>query len=400
MLGRGSGGQIDIQAPEALDYENAYIGIREEVCATKLRFSASKVAAVVGLHEYGDLVEEFIEFLYQDLEELLVIDASLLQMEVTSKESELHALIRKSGADAAALIDIVRWTAETKTAAKIDKANEKTKDAQKHIENARKRKRLTADEAKLLQDGIASKVRQSVGKRNEQLAIEIYEARNGLRVHSTNDKFYFLLFPHPRQAKALASSSSQCACHEAKALERFIERVALDRKAATSNEAVATVNKSHFFSICGMIDGTADMLVISDDNDDDTWSTEPILVEVKNRMARFRDPVPLHDCIQMAVYMKMINVRHGDMVQCLHRNDETTIHISRVSLDAYPLTAAAAPCACQCTTDLWASLVVPRLYEYATLVYLFRTQDLRRLAFMQAPPETQRRMLREALNYL
>ena len=116
-------------------------------------------------------------------------------------------------------------------------------------------------------------------------------------------------------------------------------------------------------------------------------------------MHRFRDPVPLYDCIQMAVYMKMLQVRQGDMVQCLH-SDQTSILVTRIQLEAHPLSSSApTTCLCQRRRDLWSSVLVPRLYAYADAIYKLRRNDLRRLAFLQAPRDVQMALLKDLLPY-
>ncbi|ETV64828.1 hypothetical protein H257_18345 [Aphanomyces astaci] len=384
---------------DAETLDTVYASMRDDISSTKLRFPASKVAAIIGLHEYGDPVEDFLEFLYQDLDDLLALDASVLHMEVTTKDAELDALIRKSGADSA-LNTLLQWTTDTRTTAKVNHALGLSDNAKSVIDKACKKNKLTTAEAKTLHQGLASKVWQSVGKRNESLAIQLYENQHGVRVHSTNDKLYYLYFPHPIQAKALTTGDlPSCGCRQAIALEHFIERVEVDKM--TSSASVGEGGSQHrtgqHFSICGMIDGVADVLSINDV--DDTWSTELILVEVKNRMRQFRHPVPLYDVIQMAVYMKMLGVRQGDMVQCIHQGPTTSIHVTRISFDKYPLTSTAVPCSCT-PTDLWVSLVVPRMYTYASVIYAFRSHDSRRRAFVQASPRDQRTLLREALPFL
>ncbi|ETV94839.1 hypothetical protein H310_11505 [Aphanomyces invadans] len=362
-----------------------YISMHHQVENTKLRIPASKVAALIGLHEYGNPVEDFLEMLYQGLDDLLHLDASVLHMEVTTKDAELDALIRKSGADAA-LNTVLKWTADTRTTANVNDAMSLSHKVQNHVDKARKKHKLTKEEGQKLQEALASKLRQSVGKRNESLAIQLYENQHGVEIHSTNDKLYFLYFPHPGQVKAL-TCPSPCPCDKAKALENFIER---------ADKTSLHPRTGQHFSVCGMVDGVADVLRI--DDADDSWTTERIVVEVKNRMGRFRDPVPLHDVIQMAVYMKMLGVRQGDMVQCIHQA-ETRIHVTRVSLDAYPLTSTAV-LDCTCSTDLWVSLVVPRLYTYADVIYAFRLDSSRRRAFLQASPTDQMRLLRADLPFL
>ena len=97
-------------------------------------------------------------------------------------------------------------------------------------------------------------------------------------------------------------ADASCACARAEALEGCIERVAiLKRKLQRPKTVDLNLNpteaiddeddeidetdrdlstNSYYFSLCGMVDGTTEVLHI-DENDE--WSTEPIVVEVKNR---------------------------------------------------------------------------------------------------------------------
>ncbi|OQR80819.1 hypothetical protein ACHHYP_17146 [Achlya hypogyna] len=362
------------------------------VAATKLRFSASRVASIVGLHEYGDAIEIFLEYVYQDLDDLLAVDARLLGLTLVSKDEELYNLMQKSGS-ASSLEGVVRWANKT-SVANISTANDLASKVMTIAASACEAKKLSAAEAQRLQEGLREKLRTNVGKRNESLAIAAYEAQLGyvysphadfealLRVQASNDAYYYILYPDPATA-----TDAGCVCM------RFAN--CAERVTKTKGDGRSLASTAHYFSLCGMVDGTTEVLRI--DGEDD-WRTELIVVEVKNRLHRFRDPVPLHDCVQMAVYMQMLGVSQGDLVQCLH-DDRTAICVTRVVSSEPPLSSPACACACRRKSDLWSTVVVPRLYEYAAAIYTLRLQDLRRLAFLQAPPETQRAMLREMVSY-
>ncbi|KDO21722.1 hypothetical protein SPRG_13138 [Saprolegnia parasitica CBS 223.65] len=393
-----------------------YAALAPAIASTKLRLSASRVANVVGLHEFGDAVEIFLEYVYQDLEPLLALDARVLGLQLVSKDDELDDLMRRSGA-AAALAKILGWATKTSTA-NITTANNLAANIGAIAACAQQAQKLSAIEAKALRNGLHEKLRVNVGKRNESIALATYEARTGLTVSASNDTFYYVLLPDLDQVSVLVDAD--CACARAEALEGCIERLAISKRKMQRPKAVdlnLNLNpteaiddkdddiddtdrdlstKAHYFSLCGMVDGTTEVLHIAEN---DEWSTEPIVVEVKNRMHRFRDPVPLYDCIQMAVYMKMLQVRQGDMVQCLH-SDQTSILVTRIQLEAYPLSSSAATaCLCQRRQDLWSSVLVPRLYAYADAVYTLRRNDLRRLAFLQAPRDVQVALLKDLLPY-
>jgi len=220
-----------------------------------------------------------------------------------------------------------------------------------------------------------------------------------LQVRESNDKYYFLTFPELEQAKSLCENADEkclCWCNDVKTIEALISRHSMHKSDASISKC-GEQNDAGYFSICGMIDGTTEIVNILDNGE---WVMEQIVVEVKNRMRSFRNPLPLYDCIQMAVYMKMLGLRHGDMIQCLNE-DQTNIQISRVSLDHHPL-ASSAELSCECSnaSDLWQLLIVPRMYEYVHTIYKFREHDLLRLSFLNATPKEQLKMLREQLSFV
>lgn len=168
---------------------------------------------------------------------------------------------------------------------------------------------------------------------------------------------------------------------------------------------------SGLFSICGMVDGVADALAIAEDGSDE-WTLTPVVVEVKNRLRALRDPPPLHDVVQMAVYMKMLGVTDGDLVQCLNSGnsagDDTppAIAISRVSMSSPPLNGEVLAVAdggqrgSTADQSLWTRVVLPRLYALASAIDEIRRHDLQRLAFLNGMRAERLAILRRHCDHL
>ncbi|RLN90380.1 hypothetical protein BBJ28_00015714 [Nothophytophthora sp. Chile5] len=374
--------------------------------APVVRFSASKVALVTGLHEFGDPAEELLACIYQDRDELLACDAARLQLRLVSKADELEALVCKSGSAAAPqLRAALRWSSDRATPARVGAAQRLLAGVDQRLAEAQAAKTLGRDEAIETRRLLAEKIHTSVGIRNERLALQAYERQTGSTVRLTNEQFYFLTFPSPPPA-------ADGAVIDYRLLDGQSRRtVAPARRSRRTREATAAVDVDEaqesggFFSICGMVDGVADLLTISAD---DEWTLTPVVVEVKNRVRSFRSPPPLYDQVQLAVYMKMLGLEQGDLVQCLYgASTQPAIQVSRVALDAAPLRDFLSPAASlsegQSQTedkDLWTAVIVPRLYAFTAAVQKLREEELLRLSFLNGSEEERHVMLRAECEFL
>jgi hypothetical protein len=196
----------------------------------------------------------------------------------------------------------------------------------------------------------------------------------------SNEKFYFLIFPPLPPSSELLS---------------FYEQIdSYTHKYSVTKGEVCIEFPPGYFSVCGMIDGLTEILHISQE---DKWEMIPILVEVKNRLWSFRQTPPLHDQIQMAVYLKMLDLQEGDLVQCLSE-DEVRIQVSRISWDTYPLNVSRITLGNK--GNLWNSLVVPRLYKYATTIKNFRENKDLRLSYLNGTSKERMDMLKRECDFL
>ncbi|TDH68648.1 uncharacterized protein CCR75_003763 [Bremia lactucae] len=364
-----------------------------------VRFSASKVALITGLHDYGDVTEEFLNCVYQNRQETLEQDAEKLQLRLVSKDEELELLVQKSGTEAASQVRAaLRWAKEKSIPARVGVAQRLLTGVDKRLNEAQKGKKLAIVEVQEARKLLAEKIHTSVGTRNESLALKAYERQIGSPVRLTNERFYFLTFPRPgKQTEqetivdyTLLSGQGQ----RSFAFKRQSKRLLQPAKTAIFEES--KMPSDGFFSICGMVDGIADVLTISAD---DEWEISPVVVEVKNRMRRFRTPPPIYDQIQVAVYMKMLGVEHGDLVQCIYGDDpHPSIQVSRVSLGISPLCLSDSSSGQ--VRDIWSEMIVPRLYAFAAAVEKMRANESLRLSFLIGTGEERRTILRAECNFL
>lgn len=371
-----------------------------------VRFSASKVALITGLHDYGDVTEELLNCVYQDREELLARDADRLQLRLLSKDEELELLVRKSGAAVAPqLRAALCWAREKSAPARVAVAQNLLTNVDKRLADAQKTCKLAKIEVREARKLLAEKIHTSVGTRNEALALKAYERQIGSEVRLTNKHIYFLTFPHPSQTNRTGEARETTFANFVLLAGQGQRSMALkrqSRRAFGSAKSNSTINEANdkssdgYFSICGMVDGVADVLTITSD---DEWELTSVVVEVKNRMRGFRTPPPLYDQVQLAVYMKMLGVEHGDLVQCIYGADhQPIIQVSRVSLGVAPLCLA--PLSTDKKLDLWAEIIVPRLYAFAATVQKLRDNELLRLGFLNGTGEERRAMLQAECTFL
>lgn len=71
------------------------------------------------------------------------------------------------------------------------------------------------------------------------------------------------------------------------------------------------------------------------------------VIEVKNRMRRFFDPLPKYDVVQLQTYLFIIDSQNGELVEQL-KGDRTQIKSTSVKRD----------------DDMWTSLIIPRIVTF------------------------------------
>lgn len=296
---------------------------------------------------------------------MLQHDAKLLSLEIVSKRAELEYLIEKSGKDIAPeLKSTLSWTSQKSSTSNTVTTALREKVLQL-VTAAESQKNLTSLEAEEVRRSLIGRISKGLGIRNESIAIQFYEKLTGYKVEANNDRLYVLEFPKASDLSNVDALDKNCRRHSFSIHPSHRKR---------EREEITPMEQLHF-SIAGKIDG-----LVQD---------RTILVEVKNRTRSFRIPPPLYDQIQSAVYMKMVGLEHGDLVQYMH-HDQGSIHVTRIGLAEPPLR----------TGDAWRTIVLPRLYQYVDAVYKVREDAMLRLSFLNGTPEEQETMVKGFLPFL
>lgn len=99
-----------------------------------------------------------------------------------TKDNELDAVVRKTGRKLAPqLQEVLAWARDRNApAARVADAHKLLGQVKSLLATAQQQKKLTASEAAEAQSLLAEKIRQSVGVRNENLALKVTTLRKGL----------------------------------------------------------------------------------------------------------------------------------------------------------------------------------------------------------------------------
>lgn len=374
-----------------------------------LRISAGRVATAAGVHPYADesdIGDMFLELLYQDMPEVLVQDALLVGAEVVSPAAERAKLLAKSG-ETQMLESILK---EAASAPGVEGAQVAREAIARTVAAAERTSRLTSKEAGELRTTLEREVNLEFGARHEDAALEAYEARTGMRVYGQQKRI----------SVALPSEGPE------QALLNVFPRAAYGGKQTGNSEPssdVTTVSEktadAPFFRLTGYIDGLVDVPLIGATVHDNmrgsavqdpgklpcgtgsqpesgqqvTPAAETVVVEVKHRMNRIKDPPEIYDVIQLCSYCRALGCTHGDLVQCLRDgtsapegNSVGTLHITRLDFSEGSLDRRG-----------WDTHVLPNLYAIAEAVYLARQDQMMRCRLLAAEDPAERARLIEQL---
>jgi len=335
--------------------------------STILHFAASNVASICGVHEYADVRGDFIEHLYQGLDEMLQEDAQVLSLQLVSIDTELGDLIARTGKNIGEQLNkVLRWTKRREGKTNRKELSGLTKSVETLLKKATREKLLNAGEADEIRSSMRGRLAKSLGNRNESLAIQTYERQRGCLVRQCNEEMFCLNFSPVDDITDIEE------------MENAINR---------ANDEQPDP-KLPYFRLFGKIDGMTDVLVV-EEGEDGEWRMEPIVIEVKNRVNGFRDPPPVYDQIQTTVYMKMLDCRQADLIQCI-TDDRAKVHVSRITLDDPPLHTGAA----------WKDILVPRMFKYAQVIYKVRSNPMLRLAILNSEEEAQRNIILDLCPWL
>lgn len=327
-----------------------------------LRISAGRAAAAAGIHPFADVWELFVELLYQDQPELLLMDAARAGVEVVSPVAERARLLGKSGE--------ARDLEEALAASKESLGVEGTQAAQEAVkilvDLAEQGGRLTQKDAGELRDMLNMEINVEFGARHEDAAIEAYSAQVGTKVYGEQRRVSVPLPPGgPETALAQVFPMPSTGVGDAKA----------DAQAAPKP----------YFRLTGFIDGMVDLPRHTPRGGGDNHGQsvkETLVVEVKHRMAKIKDPPEIYDVVQLGSYCRAFGCSSGHLVQCLRSGPGVgkagkvgTLHVTRVDYSEGSRDRKG-----------WDKHVLPSLYATAAAVYAVREDQEARVRLLAASP--------------
>lgn len=346
-----------------------------------LRISAGRAAAAAGLHPWTDVGDLFLEFVYQDLPDLLLRDALLANVQVFSPAAERARLMAKSG-EMSALDAALRSSAEGDWLCTVRESREALG---RTIDAAQQRGNLTTEEAAELRQMLEQELNLEFGARHEDAAIRAYETQVGSSVFGEQRRVS-MGFPD---------------CDPKEALKRVLpplRREPLPRdEVATESERATNVDKQgtagedadgeeHLFRLTGFVDGLVDL---PRKEGQDGSPNQTLVMEMKHRMGKIKEPPNLYDIVQLCCYCRYFGLEQGHLVQCLRERDLATAGCSVGRLAVTTLDFS------EGSDDRkgWDQNVLPCLYKVAAAVYEVRRDEALRLHLLAAPTIEARKAL-------
>ncbi|CAJ1385456.1 unnamed protein product [Effrenium voratum] len=346
-----------------------------------LRISAGRAAAAAGVHCYADVGEMFLELLYQDLPELLLEDARLAGAELVAPDQERARLLAKSG-------EARHLEAALASAAKAPgvEAQKVARQAlQEVVARAEKQRRLSETEAADLRQMLELEVNLTFGARHEDTALESYEARVGSRVYGQQLRV-FAAMPAEGPDAALRYLPSP---HE-----NVRPREDGETKGGREKNKQKQDGPLPLFYLTGFVDALVDVPRGAAPPKGSTTlppaqASETLVVEVKHRMGRIKDPPEIYDVVQLCSYCRVLGTARGDLVQCLRAKTGDVMHVTRIDFSEGSPDGMG-----------FDKHVLPALYATARAVYEKRDDRAWRIQLLQASPEERRRLIGELCPHL
>jgi len=339
-----------------------------------LRISAGRAAAAAGIHPYTDVGDMFLEFVYQDLPDLLLRDAELAGVEVVSPVVERARLLAKSG-KAKALEAAVRTGAE---ATWIEGARAAQTLVSNLVSGAEQAGQLTPEEGSDLRQALELEVNLGFGARHEDAAIEAYASQVGHQVYGQQRRVSIAL-PEAGPSAALAHTFPPPRCDPLPSS---------DCKTGPRDESAEPA----YFRLTGFVDGLVDL---PEESSGKAGQRAParmrtLVVEVKHRMKTIKHPPNIYDVVQLCSYCRVFGLSCGHLVQCLREESAGgpvgRLHVS--SLDFSPGSR---------DRQGWDEHVLPALYKLSAAVYATRADEGARLQLLAAQSQEERAALVEGI---
>lgn len=337
----------------------------EELDWEPIRLRASSVAAFAGIHPFAELDELIVELVYQGSpgEAAFATDVAVLGAEVESREAAVSRTLSKTSVTTAeAIAGAIRAAGQASTTGAVRAAVARAEQA---VDGGTRRSELNAAEARDLKAFLTGLARTDFGRRVESVGLVRYEQETGSAVSRSNDCLLLWNFPGDEAEVVFPSTLPP-------------EHTTVAELGCAPSDAL--------FYVAGKVDGIAQEADCRS-ADPNEWTCKPVVVEVKSRVSRLKDPPELYDQLQLVVYSYMTGCNSGDLVQ-LERAapDRARLVVSRVDRAEHD--------------NDFRTIVLPRLYRLVRAVDALRREPDRRRALLAASPRQRWQMAVDLCDWL
>lgn len=423
-----------------------------------LRISCSDIAAVCGFNPWSKMDALFEKYLYQDLPELMELDAQNLDTEFITIEQQINGILDKLDEEDKRQLklldsDVLNSDLLNNNA----KAEEFLSQVKLLMDNKKVVDKLNRDELKVIADEYRGRIRRNYGIHCEHKLLDRYEEHCGFPVTERNlQSIKMVVMPlensgvkrsmismsvdhrlHSSSTNVQIASSSSNSSSSISMRDAFSELLMASKRSSAECKLQAMNDKrkrrkgdcsrTPSFVLVGRVDGISHQLDTSSD-DAALWRPIKVVVEMKSRVKRVAPTPPLYEQIQLVSYMTILDCSCGDLGDylCLSRSvdaayiNKYTVYafntVQAVAEDpiktdrAHPVVQEDAPSfqVTRITLDgppyyhrrYWDAVILPRLRTFREAIYEMRSNDLLRYAYLQHTYDDKMRLLQSLIPFL
>lgn len=312
-----------------------------------LRISCSDIAAVCGFNPWSKMDALFEKYLYQDLPELMEMDAQNLDTEFITIEQQISGILDKLDEDDKRQLklldsDVLNSDLLNNNA----KAEEFLAQVKLLMDNKKVIDKLNRDELKVIADEYRGRIRRNYGIHCEHKLLDRYEEHCGFPVTERNlqsIKMVVMPLENSGVKKSMSSfsvdhrlhnsstevptplsssSNSSSSSGSIRMRDAFSELLMASKRSSAECKLQALSDKrkrrkgdssrTPSFVLVGRVDGISHQLDTSSE-DATMWRSVKVVVEMKSRVKRVAPTPPLYEQIQLVSYMTILDCSCGDL---------------------------------------------------------------------------------------
>lgn len=311
-----------------------------------LRISCSDIAAVCGFNPWSKMDALFEKYLYQDLPELMEMDAQNLDTEFITIEQQISGILDKLDEDDKRQLKLLDCDVLNSDLLNNNaKAEEFLAQVKLLMDNKKVIDKLNRDELKVIADEYRGRIRRNYGIHCEHKLLDRYEEHCGFPVTERNlQSIKMVVMPLENSGAKksmssfsvdhrlynsstevptpLSSSSNGSSSGSIRMRDAFSELLMASKRSSAECKLQALSDKrkrrkgdssrTPSFVLVGRVDGISHQLDTSSE-DATMWRSVKVVVEMKSRVKRVAPTPPLYEQIQLVSYMTILDCSCGDL---------------------------------------------------------------------------------------